>query len=258
MILDEIRAHKETELAAAQAERPAEELASRVAALPPCRDFAAALRASDGVSLIAEIKRASPSRGVLRADLDVREVARSYEAAGACAVSVLTDERFFQGSLKDLREAREVVSLPLLRKDFALGRYHVLEARAAGADAVLLIVRMLSEAELKTLLGQAVEMGLHALVEVHAEDELKRALDAGADLIGINNRNLDTFEVDIETTFRLRPMVPEGKTVVAESGIRERADVERLAEAGVDAVLVGEALITQPNPGGAAAALLGR
>ena len=257
MILDEIRAHKEKELAPLLRRQAIEGLEKRLGGLPSCRDFAAALRAGKGVSLIAEIKRASPSKGVLRADLNVREVARSYESAGAAAISVLTDEHFFQGSLKDLRDARNVVSLPVLRKDFTLHRCHLLEARAAGADAVLLIARMLSEEELQTLLTQANELGLHALVEVHGEGELERALEAGADIIGVNNRNLDTFEVEIETTFRLRPMIPEGKIVVAESGIRERADVKRLADAGVDAMLVGEALVTQPDPGRAAAALLG-
>jgi len=256
VILDTIRREKEQEVAARKRTRPTEELEAQAGARRPA-DFAAVLAANAQIALIAEIKRASPSKGLIRREFDPGCIARAYAAAGAAAVSVLTDEKFFQGSLDHLRAARSAVSLPILRKDFVLDRYQLLEARAAGADAVLLIVRMLSDAEFLTLHADARRLGLAALTEVHDETELQRARAAGARLIGINNRNLDTFEVDTNTTLRLAPLVPPGCVIVSESGIRTRDDMRRLQDAGFHAALVGETLMRSPDPGKAAAGLLG-
>ncbi len=201
-----------------------------------------------GISLIAEYKRASPSRGDIRPGLDVQAAVAAYEAAGARALSVLTEERHFKGSLEDLRRARAASSLPLLRKDFIIDRYQIWEAAAAGADAVLLIVAALPAAELAALMAEAGRAGMETLVEVHGRSELETALEAGAPLVGINNRNLKTFEVDLETTLNLIEFVPHGVSVVSESGIRSAADVSRLSAAGVRAVLVGETLMRSPDP----------
>jgi indole-3-glycerol phosphate synthase len=201
------------------------------------------------VRLIAEVKRASPSKGVLRLDLDAAALAGDYQAAGAAAVSVLTDTHFFQGSLADLRAVRQCVDLPLLRKDFILEPYQVYKARATGADALLLIVAALDDGALRALYRLTGELGMAALVEVHNEAELARALRIGPRIVGVNNRDLRTFEVHLETTERLRNLVPGDVILVAESGVRSRADVRRLAAAGVDAVLVGEALVRAADPG---------
>lgn len=209
----------------------------------PPRGFRAALTASDRVALIAEVKKASPSKGVIREDFDPAAIARSYERAGARCLSVLTDPAFFQGRLDDLAEARDGVSLPALRKDFILDPIQVLESRAWGADCVLLIVAAMADAELRELLAAARDFGMDALVEVHDGRELERAVAAGADTIGVNNRDLRTFEVDLETTRRLAAGVPEGVMLVAESGICSRADIESLRPCGIDAVLVGEGLM---------------
>ncbi|HXG41581.1 MAG TPA: indole-3-glycerol phosphate synthase TrpC [Dehalococcoidia bacterium] len=248
-ILDEIVAHKRQEVAAAKERLPWRELERRLAQVPPLRPFAAALR-GPGLALIAEVKARSPSRGLLRPDLDPAALATTYARAGAAAISVLTDEKYFGGSLDHLRQVREALpdGPPLLRKDFVIDPYQVLEARAAGADAVLLIAAALEHKELERLLATARDLGMDALVEVHDEAELEAALAAGADLVGINNRDLRTFRVDLETTVRLRPLVPPGVTVVAESGIHTRQDAARLAALGVDAILVGEALVTAPDP----------
>lgn len=219
------------------------------------RSFAAALR-RPGVGLIAEIKRASPSKGLIRADFDPVAIAKDYEQAGAAAVSVLTDREFFQGDVTYLGQVRAAVGLPLLRKDFIIDPWQLEEAAAAGADAVLLIARLLPEQELARFIAIAGELGLDCLVEVHDEPDLERALGAGATIVGINNRDLATFTVDLATTARLRPQVPAGVTVVAESGIKGPADVRALAALGVDAVLIGETLMRADRPGEAARELV--
>lgn len=236
----------------------AAELRARAADRAPGLPFEAALRAPGEVRLLAEIKRRSPSAGPIRPDARPVEVAEGYRAGGAAALSVLTDERYFGGSLRVLEEVRAAVELPLLRKDFVVDAVQVAEARAAGADAVLLIVRILEQPLLESLLGYARELGLGVLVEVHDGEELERALAAGASLVGVNNRDLKTFVTDLELSFRLAPHVPAGVGLVAESGIRTADEVRRLGEAGVDAVLVGESLMRQPDLRAAAAALAGQ
>jgi indole-3-glycerol phosphate synthase len=211
------------------------------------RPFAEAL-SRPGTSVIAEYKRRSPSAGNIRAGASVSEVVSAYERGGAAAVSVLTEEDHFGGSLDDLREARAVTDLPILRKDFTIDPYQVYEAKVYGADAVLLVVGALSDSQLGSLYGIARQLELDAIVEVHDEEELERALEVDADVIGINNRDLGDFSVDLGVTFELLVDVPAGKTVVSESGIHTRADVEELERVGVDAVLVGEALMRAPDP----------
>lgn len=221
------------------------------------RDFGDALARRGAVSLIAECKRRSPGAGEIRPGLDPADLAASYEAAGAAALSVLTDTEYFGGSLDDLRQVRERVSLPILRKDFTLDTLHLIEARSAGADAILLIARILDDPTLDRLHTSARALGMAALVEVHDADEMERALAIDAKLIGINNRDLSNFTTDLDTTLRLLEMVPRDVVVVSESGIRDRADVERLGSEGVDAILVGEALLRQVDPGEAAGSLTG-
>jgi indole-3-glycerol phosphate synthase len=220
------------------------------------RDFAGALRKPKRgpVALIAEVKKASPSAGVIRPDFDPVRIAREYEAAGASCLSVLTDEKFFQGSLEYLKQIREVVQLPLLRKDFIIDERQILEAVECGADAILLIVAILSDAQLKHFHELAIGAGLAALVEVHDEAELDRALNAGAELIGVNNRNLKTFKVDLATTERLAARLRSAphstaRLLVAESGIHTHADLERLARCGAQAILVGESLMRHADIG---------
>lgn len=208
-------------------------------------------------AIIAEIKKASPSKGVLREDFEPAALAREYEDNGAAAISVLTDGPFFQGSLADLRAARQAVRLPALRKDFTLNEYHVVEAAANGADAVLLIAAILEEKEIRDLRELAGGWGMAALVEVHNQRELKTALDAGADIVGVNNRNLKTFEVTLDTSLRLAEHIPAGVLKISESGIHSRADIQRLADAGFRAFLVGEHLLKSANPGAALSALAG-
>jgi indole-3-glycerol phosphate synthase len=257
-IIDRIVEHKREELAAAQSALPLEELRSRAADAPSLRDFAGALRLP-GVALIAEVKKASPSRGVLRQDFDHVALARQYAEAGAAAISVLTDEKHFQGTLAHLSDIRKALpdGPPLLRKDFLFDEYQLFEARAFGADAVLFIVAMLEQDLLIELLGEARTLGLAALVEVHDESEVERALEAGAVLIGVNNRDLRTFEVDLATTERLRRLIPPERMVIAESGIFTRDDIHRLEVRGVDAVLIGEALVTAPDPSAKIRELIG-
>ncbi|MDZ7361264.1 MAG: indole-3-glycerol phosphate synthase TrpC [candidate division KSB1 bacterium] len=221
------------------------------------RDFRQALAVGENIAVIAEMKKASPSAGVLREDFDPVALAKSHVAHGAAALSVLTDEKFFGGNLENLQKARAVCALPILRKDFILNPYQILEARAFGADAILLIVAMLDRSQLFELLSAAEENGLQALVEVHNEAELDRALLVGANLIGINNRNLQTFEVRLETTERLSQLIPPSCVRVAESGIACRDDVKRMAACGVDAILVGSHLMRQPDPGAALSKLTG-
>jgi indole-3-glycerol phosphate synthase len=242
-----------------EALRPrAADLRDRAADAPPPRDFHGALTGRHAVSLIAEVKRRSPGAGAIRADLDPLELARSYESAGASALSVLTDREYFGGSLEDLARIREVVTLPLLRKDFTLDPVQLHEARAGGADAVLLIVRILDDGPLQELRHLAEELGMAALVEAHDGDEVERALASGARILGVNNRDLSTFQTRLETTLELLDGIPHGVTLVSESGIRSGDDVDRLGEAGVDAVLVGEALLRAEDPGGAARRMSGR
>ncbi|MHB1469514.1 MAG: indole-3-glycerol phosphate synthase TrpC, partial [Solirubrobacteraceae bacterium] len=209
-----------------------------------------------GMSVIAEVKRRSPSAGTLRAEIDVPALARAYEAGGAAALSVLTDGPHFDGSLEDLEAARAACALPILRKDFVIDPYQLHEAAAAGADAVLLIVAALSEAELSRLRQTATALGLDTLVEVHDERELEAALSAGADVVGVNNRDLRDFSVDVGRTFALLPRIPAGVTVVSESGIGAPEQLRELAAAGVSAVLIGESLVRAKDPGAALAALL--
>jgi len=256
-ILDEILAWKIKEVAALKAAHPLQRLAELAKSAPPPRDAAAALRAP-GVSLIAEVKRASPSKGLLRPDLDPGALARRYEAAGASAISVLTDARYFQGSTVDLRAVRADTRLPVLRKEFILDPFQVYEARAAGADALLLIVAALEDDPLASLYELTLSLGMDALVEVHDAEELTRALRISPRIVGVNNRDLRTFEVDLETTARLRQQIPANVVLVSESGVHTRQDVERLAEMGADAMLVGESLVRAADPRKKIAELLGR
>lgn len=255
-ILARIAAHKREEVAARAAARPLGALREAVVSVPPARGFLGALR-GPGVRLIAEVKRRSPAKGDLNATLSPARLARAYAEGGAHALSVLTDERFFHGSDRDLVEARAAVELPVLRKDFVVSPYQLYEARALGADAVLLIAAMLEARELAQLHELAGELGLAALVEVHAPEEVASALGAGAILIGINNRDLTTFVVDLETTRTVRPLLPPGVTVVSESGITTRADVRAVTAAGATVVLVGEALVTASDPAARIGELLG-
>jgi indole-3-glycerol phosphate synthase len=208
--------------------------------------FADALK-SDGIKLIAEVKKASPSKGILRPYFDPMALAKTYADNGAAAISVLTDAEYFQGSPEHLAAIRQTVNLPLLRKDFIYDEYQIYESAAYGADALLLIAAILEPKQLEKMMAVSRSLGLGCLVEIHNEDELKIALDSGAEIIGINNRNLNTFEVDINTTQRILPFIPEDKIIVSESGISRREDIKKLEGWGVDAVLVGEALVTAKN-----------
>ncbi len=258
--LEQILAHKREELKERRRLQPLQALERLALAAPPPPSFAAALRRTEGqpVRLIAEVKRASPSRGALAANLNAAELARIYLQNGAAALSVLTDERFFGGSLEDLSRVAALPEKPAaLRKDFILSPCQILEARAAGAAAVLLIAACLSGAELQDLYAFAGQMGMDALIEVHTPAELERALACRPAVIGVNNRDLTTFEVRLETALELADRIPPGVIRVAESGIRTPQDVRRLADAGFDALLVGEALVTSPNPGEKLRELLG-
>jgi len=242
-ILDEIVARKQQDLAVEMRRRPLSQVRSDAAAAAPAGDFTAAIR-EPGVSLIAEIKRASPSAGELRHGLRPTALARTYVDSGAAACSILTDTPYFHGTLADLVEVRQMVDAPLLRKDFTIAPYQVYEARAAGADAILLIAAILDDRELADLQALAHELGMAALVETHSREEIERALRVDPPILGINNRNLHTFEVDLGTTERLRSCVPVGTLLVAESGVHTPDDVARLREVGIDAMLVGTALVT--------------
>ena len=251
-ILQRILARKAQEIEARSTTLPLRELSARCADLPGTSGFAAALEAriaAGAAAVIAEIKKASPSAGVIRADFDPAAIARSYEAGGATCLSVLTDADFFQGSDAYLRQARAACALPVLRKDFTIDAYQVYEARALGADAILLIVAALGDAALLDLALLAAELELDALVEVHDQAELERALDVPAPLLGINNRDLRTFGTSLDTTLRLRERAGAGRILVSESGIRTRADVARLRAAGVHGFLVGEAFMRAADPG---------
>jgi indole-3-glycerol phosphate synthase len=255
-VLDEILAATRARVAEAQKRQPRSDLQALAREVPSPRPFAPALARPDRVNVIAEHKRRSPSRGAIREDLQPADVAQAYEAAGAAALSVLTDEPFFGGRLEHLVAARAATSLPVLRKDFVVDPWQVWEARAAGADAVLLIVAALDDDDLRRLLGEAARAGLEALVEVHDRPELDRALAAGAHVVGVNNRNLKTMEVSLQTALSLASALPEGVVAVAESGIRSGEDVRRLRGAGFNAFLVGESLMGAPDPGSALRSLL--
>jgi indole-3-glycerol phosphate synthase len=250
MILDDIVAHKERELREKQERFSADRLCELAGGMVAPRDFGAALRGpAPCVQIIAEIKRASPSAGVIREDFDPKQIARVYADNGAAAISVLTDEKFFGGSDAYVAGAGTACKLPVLRKEFIIDEYQIYESRVLAADAVLLLVRLLSDGELESMLSLTHELGMAALVEAHDATEVKRAGEAGARIIGINNRDLATFETNLETTLELRPLVPADTTVVAESGIHSRADVERLAEAGVHAALIGTSIMKAEDMG---------
>jgi indole-3-glycerol phosphate synthase len=257
-ILDEIVARKRREVEAARRRVPTAAVEGRLAIAPPVRDFFAAVAAPGTTRLIAEFKRRSPSAGEIRPGATVEEVVRGYAAAGAACLSILTDGPGFGGSLVDLEAARIAVPLPVLRKEFVIDPYQVAEARAHGADAVLLIAECLDDCQLRGLYRAVLDLGMTPLVELHDAGNLPRVLDLGATLVGVNNRDLRTMTTDLDTVLRLRERVPDEVVLVAESGIRTRADVERLAAAGINALLVGESLLARPDPGRAAAALLGR
>jgi indole-3-glycerol phosphate synthase len=254
-VLERIVAARGRALKRAKQITPAAKLEERAAEAPPVRDFAAAL-SRDGLNVIAELKKASPSRGVLRADYNPAQLAPALEAAGACALSVLTEPEFFQGSLEDLQVARSLTRVPVLRKDFIFDPYQVFEVRAAGADAFLLIAAILRTAELQQLMTLGKQLGLSALVEVHTAEELERALEAGAEIIGINNRDLRSFEVSLDTSLQLIGAIPEACVAVSESGLRTRDDLRRLRAAGFDGFLIGEHLMQAAEPGSALRQLL--
>ncbi len=254
--LEDIVHQRRGAVAGRRSEVPLESLLAEIDPPGRGRPFSEALIAPD-VSLIAEVKRASPSRGPIRPDASVTDMVRMYQDAGASACSILTEPDFFGGSLDDLREARAACDLPLLRKDFIVDEYQLAEARHAGADAALLIVAALEPEHFADLLHFGQNLGLDLLVEVHEEDEVVVAVEAGAEIIGINNRNLKTLEVDTDTAFRLLSDIPAGTVVVAESGIAERSDVLHLGEAGVDAILVGEAIMGADDPSQVIRNLLG-
>jgi indole-3-glycerol phosphate synthase len=257
-ILQRIVAQKRRDIQQAKDAVSQSQLDGMLADALPVRDFHAALIRDPGVSLIAEVKRASPSKGVLRRNFDPLEIAEAYAANGATCISVLTDEHFFSGHLNDLKSVRRHVEIPVLRKDFIITPYQVVEARVAGADAVLLIAECLDAATLKQLHDQILNLGMTALVELYEEKNLQMVLDCGANLIGINNRDLNTFETHLAHSIDLKNKLPAGKTVVSESGIYTPDDVQMLAAAGVDAMLVGESLMRADDIGVAVRRLLGR
>lgn len=257
-ILEKITSTKLVEIEQAKQKVSESQLRAQLDEAPPVRSFFDALAKRGAIRLIAEVKKASPSAGLIRVDFDPIAIAKLYEAHGASCISVLTDEQFFQGSLDYLRAVRQEVGLPVLRKDFILDTYQLLEARVAGADAVLLIAECLDDCSLRKLHNETIELGMTPLVELYEPANLDRVLEAGATLIGVNNRNLHTFEVDLQHTLRLKAEVPDECVLVGESGIRTNGDVQMLEEAGVDAILVGESLMRQPDIGEAVDALLGR
>jgi indole-3-glycerol phosphate synthase len=258
MILDEIVAQKKEELAGTKRQMPFAEIRSRAAEAGPSRGFGKVLASGGDIRIIAEVKKASPSRGIIRHDFDPVTIAEIYEQSGAHCISVLTERTFFQGSLEYLGAIRKAVALPLLRKDFVIDPYQIFEARAAGADAVLLIAACLERRQMEDYLGTAGELGLDVLVESHTYQELDLSLLAGATILGINNRDLKSFTVSLATTFELLKDIPDDRIVVSESGISTRDDVIRLQQAGVDAVLVGESLMREQDIGKKVKELLGR
>jgi len=257
MILDEILDETKRTVGYHRVRVPLADLEKQAAAVGAPRSLGRALRSATGMACIAEFKRRSPSKGWIHRDADPISVAAAYEAAGAAGMSVLTDTPFFGGSLEDLRKARSTARLPILRKDFIIDPYQVIEARAAGADAVLLIVAALRDQDLRELLAETELWGMEALVETHDEAEVMRAVQAGARIIGINHRDLRTFTMNMDLAIQMRPKIPADRLVVAESGIHTPADIERLRQAGIQAVLVGESLMRADDPAAALRALLG-
>ncbi len=256
-ILDEIVAYKRNEIEEAKRAVSAGTLEQQLETAPPVRDFASALAAAGPIALIAEVKKASPSAGLIRDDFDPVEIAKLYEQAGAACISCLTDEHFFQGHLDDLRSVRNAVSIPVLRKDFLLDRYQVLEARVARADCVLLIAECLDDASLHELYDYSNELGMQCLIELYEPENLDRVLKLQPALVGINNRNLKTFQTDLDHSISLARRVPDGCLVVSESGIASRDDVLRLQQAGIRGILVGETLMRAPEIGEKVRELLG-
>lgn len=251
MILDKIIADKAPEVAARKKIISLEQMMNNAENAPKALDFKSAITRttdSDVICLIAEVKKASPSKGLIRPDFNPVEIAHMYEQSGASAISVLTDEKYFQGHLDYLKAIRAAVGIPLLRKDFIIDEYQIYEARAAGADAILLIAAVLNRDTISAFKHIAGELGMASLVETHTAEEMKIAVDAGAEIIGINNRNLQTFDVSLETTLELAKTAPDGCILVSESGIFTRADVMMLHDAGVDAILVGESLMREADP----------
>ncbi len=258
MILDDIVTYKKEELAETKRGTPLADQKKRAADAGPLRGFGTALTAAGGIKLIAEVKKASPSKGVIREDFDPVRIAATYQEAGATCLSVLTEKKYFQGSLEYLGAVRRAVGLPLLRKDFIVDEYQIYEARAAGADAILLIAACLDRRQLEDYLGVAAGLGLDVLVESHTYAELDKSLLAGARIVGVNNRDLASFTVSLQTTFDLLKDIPDDRIVVSESGIQSRDDVVKLTKAGVDAVLVGESLMREQDIGKKVRELLGK
>ena len=243
MILDEIYAYKLKEIAENKRLVSIESLKDGCKDVPEAVKSGTVLKKDNRIKFIAEVKKASPSAGIIRADFNYINIAMEYEAGGASAISVLTDKEFFKGDIKYLSEIKKTVSVPVLRKDFIIDPYQIYEARAAGADLVLLIARILTKEQIEIFLSLSHELGMECLVEVHDNDELEKVLETESAIIGINNRNLDTFETNLETTLQLCHRIPEDKIIVSESGIKTRADVLMLEEAGIDAILIGETLM---------------
>jgi indole-3-glycerol phosphate synthase len=246
--LENILAHKKQEVETRKQQLSEQSLLKKIERANPPISLVDAL-SSNGLAVIAEIKKASPSAGVIRENFDPVQIAKSYVKAEANALSILTDEKYFQGSLEYIDQVRSLVPVPILRKDFIIDPYQILEARAYGADALLLIVTALDQEDLQTLLRKTYELGLEALVEVHSADEMNTAIDVGAKIIGINNRNLETFKIDLATTEELAPLAPEGTVLAGESGLHTKYDIQRMIQAGVDAVLVGTHFMKHPDPG---------
>lgn len=255
-ILDDILARTRADLELRRASVSLESLHQRAASRSPARSLATALRKPGRVTCISEVKRRSPSAGWIRENADAVAIAQAYEAAGAAAISVLTDGPFFGGTLDDLSRVKAAVGLPILRKDFIVDPFQVVEARAAGADAILLIVAALSDDSMRDLLSLARAQGMDVLVEAHDEEEVVRALAVGAEIVGINHRDLRTFTMDMDLALRMRPRVPAERIIVAESGLKTPADVARMKAGEIDAILVGEGLMRQPDPGAALKELL--
>lgn len=257
-ILEKIIAQKHQDIAEAKSRRSQAELQAHLADAPPVRDFVAALRQADEMGLIAEVKKASPSAGIIRTDFEPIAIAQTYAENGANCLSVLTDEHFFQGHLNFLSQIRATVELPVLRKDFLIDPYQILEARVAGADCVLLIAECLDDPTLTALYAEAQNLGMTALVEIYEPENLDRVLRLNPPIIGINNRNLRTFVTDLDHTLKLSAQIPEVCLIISESGIRTRADVERLASAGIGGILVGETFMRAESIGAKVRELLGR
>ncbi|MCY4262877.1 MAG: indole-3-glycerol phosphate synthase TrpC [Candidatus Dadabacteria bacterium] len=256
MILDDIIAHKKEELKEVKKKLPLGELVSAAADAVPAIDFTALHEKTCGVKIISEIKRASPSKGVIRDDFDHFSIAREYETSGAFALSVLTDRRFFGGDISYLSDIRTHSALPILRKDFTIDPYQIYEARCHGADLVLLIAAVLDRVQIEEYLSLSRSLGMNCIVEVHGEEELETALLVGSEIIGINNRDLRTFDVSLDTSKRLSGMVPEGKIIISESGISSIADMQGLMSCGIETFLIGETFMRAKSPGEALSALL--